>query len=244
MSKPQPLSACRAARVPTAGLESLAPLRAKGGVRVIAGDVAWVSWENDRPDVVSALLTVPGVELFEPREGRWFRPCNQLPAFDVPPAGESVALDRIIVPATLTPIDPDGREQRRVPLKLVRSEVAKPTSAIRCQVEALREWADSATASEIAAVKACRCGNVAWLLGKNLPAIAGAERFWGERVLIPLGYRAEPDWPESALREATGAGPDEVLVLAENGSEALPTDAFRPLTRAAIRHALRANGPA
>jgi MoxR-vWA-beta-propeller ternary system domain bpX2 len=244
MTKPQPLLACRAARVPADGLESLAPLRTKGGIRVVAGEVAWVTWENDRPDVIIALLAVPGAELFEPHDGRWFRPGDRLPAFDVPPAGESIALDRIVVPAALTTSDPDAREQRRVPLKLVRSEVVKPTSAIRCQVESLRAWADTATTADITAVKATRSGDVVWLLGNKLPAIPGAERFWGERVLIPLGYRAEPDWPESALREATGIGPDEVLVLTEGGSEALPADAFRPLTRAAIRHAFQANGPA
>src|SRR5262249_51892467 len=109
----------------------------------------------------------------------------------------------------------------------------------RCQIEFLRAWANSATTLEIAAVRGSRCGNVAWLLGKNLPAIAGAQRFWGERVLIPLGYRPDPDWPEPALREASGGGPDEILVLAESGSEAIPPDAFRPLTRAAIRRAFQ-----
>jgi hypothetical protein len=219
-------------------LESLAALRAKGGVRVIPGDAAWVTWEHDRPDVISAVLAVPGAELFEPREGRWFRPDDHLPAFDVPPTGELVALERVVVPAALTPTEPDGREHRRVPLTLVRSEVVKPTSAIRCRVDFLREWADSATTAEITGVKASRCGDVAWLLGKNFLAIAGAERFWGDRVLIPLGFRTEPDWPESALREATGVGPGEILVLTESGSEALPADAFRPLTRAAIRRLL------
>jgi len=48
----------------------------------------------------------------------------------------------------------------------------------------------------------------------------------------------EPDWLESAPREATGVGPDEVLVLTDCGSEAMETDAFCPLTRPAIRHAL------
>jgi len=244
MTKPQPLSACRAARVPAARLESLAALRVKGGVRVVAGEVAWVTWEHDRPDVVGALLAVPGAELFEPRDGRWFRPGDHLPAFEAPTAEESVALDRIVVPANLAPTDPDGRMQRCVPLKLVRSKGARPTTAIRCPVGVLSAWADSATTAEISQVRGCRCDNLAWFLGKNFPAIPGAERFWGERVLIPLGYRPEPDWPESALREAAGVGPDEILVIAESGNEALPVDAFRPLTRSAIRHALLANGPA
>jgi hypothetical protein len=65
------------------------------------------------------------------------------------------------------------------------------------------------------------------------------ERFWGDRVLVPLGFRAEPDWPEGALREAANVGPDELLVLTENATEAIPADAFGPLTRGAVRRVCR-----
>lgn len=57
-------------------------------------------------------------------------------------------------------------------------------------------------------------------------------------MLIPLGFRPEPDWPESALREAANVGPQETLVLFEDGAEVIPADVFRPLTRAAIRRSL------
>jgi len=71
-----------------------------------------------------------------------------------------------------------------------------------------------------------------------LPSIRDAERFWGDRVLIPLGFRSDPDWPESALREAAQVGRNEILILTENAAEAIPANAFRPLTRAAIRRCL------
>jgi hypothetical protein len=237
MNERHPLDACRAARVPATGLEALAPLRARGGVRVVRGDPVWVAWDGERPDVIAALLTVPGAELFESRDGRWFRPGAHLPAFNLPPAGEPVLLDRAILPAPIEPLEPADREPRRAPLRLVRCDVPRPTTVLRCPIAALRPWADTATSAEIAAVRAARNGDAAWLMGSKLPAIVGAERFWGDRVLIPLGFRADPDWPEAALREAAGVGPDETLVLAEQGSEAIPADAFKPLTRAAIRRA-------
>lgn len=237
MNSRHPLDACRAARLPAAGLAALAPLRPVGGVRVIAGDPAWVTWDGPRPDVVAAVLAVSGAELFEPRDGRWFRPGDRLPAFDVPPAGDAVALDRAVVPAPFAATEPDGRELKRVPLRLVRCDVPRPATAVRCSVSALQAWADVATTAEIAAVKAAQCGNVVWLLGEKLPALAGAERFWGDRVLVPLGLRAEPEWLEAALREAANVGPDELLVLTEAGTGALPTEAFRALTRGAIRRA-------
>lgn len=178
MTGAHPLKACRAARIPAPGLAALAPLRAKGGVRVITGDPVWVTWECDRDDVTNALIAVPGVEFFEPRDGQWFQPGARLPAFDVPPRGEAVALDRAIVPAPFVPLEPDGPGHGRIPLKLVWSEAPRPTSAIRCRIGDLRPWADSAPAAEIVAVKSARCGDVVWLVGARLPAIAGADRYW------------------------------------------------------------------
>lgn len=237
MTRSIPLDACRAARLPAAGLAALAHLRVTGGVRVVAGESAWIDWEGDRPDVIAAVVTVPGAELFEPRDGKWFVPGSHLPAFDVPPRGQTVPLDRAIVPAQFAPTEAGKRELRRVPLRLVRCETPRPTSAIHCSTVALQAWADTAPASEIAALKGARCGNRAWIIGQSLPAVASAERFWGEQVLIPLGWRAEPDWPEAALREATAVGPNEILILTADGAGAISDDAFQPLTRAAIRRA-------
>jgi hypothetical protein len=237
MSNRSPLDACRAARLSTSGLGILAHLRAKGGVRVIAGESAWVDWDGDRPDLIAAVQTVPGAELFEPRDGKWFAPGSRLPVFEVPPCGEAVPLDRAIVPAPIAPVDADSRESRRVLMRLVRCETPRPTSAIHCLIGALKVWADTAPATEIAAVNGARGGDRVWLRGKALPALPGAERFWGEQVLVPLGWRPEPDWPESALREAAAVGPSEILILTTDGAEAIPDDAFRPLTRAAIRRA-------
>ncbi len=225
------------ARIPKDGLSALAFLRIKGGVHVVVDDPAWVQWEGERPEVVAALLAVPGAEFFEPHDGQWSAVGSRLPAFDLPIAGEATPFDRVVVPAPFAPIEPEMSEPRRVPLRIVRSDIPRSTSAIRCSIVALQVWADSASAAEITALKAAHFGNEAWLLSKTLPAIAGALRFWGERVLIPLGWRTEPAWPESALREAAAAGPDEILVVIEDATEAIPTNAFRPLTRAAIRRA-------
>jgi hypothetical protein len=69
----------------------------------------------------------------------------------------------------------------------------------------------------------------------RLPAIEGGLRFWGGEVLIPLGYRAEPELADDALRQAVGAGPDDLLILDHDGAELIPREAFRRLSRASIR---------
>jgi hypothetical protein len=214
-------------------------LRAKGGVHVVVDETtAWITWDGDRRDVVDALLIVPEVEWFESRDGGWFGFGSRLPTFDVPPGGESIPLARALVPAAFAPAEAGAREPARVNLRLVRCELPHPTTALRCRVEALRSWADKATTAEITRVRAAWRGDVTWLIGHALPAIPGAERFSGARVLVPLGFRADPDWPESALREAASVSDQEILVLAGDWAEAIPAPAFRPLTRGALRRAM------
>ncbi|HEX3150711.1 MAG TPA: hypothetical protein VHR66_21715 [Gemmataceae bacterium] len=237
MNTRHPLDACRAALVPASGLALLASLRATGGISVLPGDPAWVTWESQRPDLIATVLSIPDAELFEPRDGRWHRPGERLPAFDLPQFGDAVHLDHAVVPAPFTGIKLSYHELGRVPLQLVRSDAPRATTAMRCSLATLQAWADGALSADITNMKAARNGNVCWLLGNKLPALAGAERFWGLHVLIPLGFRAEPDWPENALREAARVGPDELLVLTANTTEAIPSDVFRLLSRGAIRRA-------
>jgi hypothetical protein len=79
---------------------------------------------------------------------------------------------------------------------------------------------------------------MALLLGRGVPLLAGGERFWGTRALVPLGQRAEPTLPEAALCEALGVGADEILFLESAGVEVLPLRVFQPLTRAGVRLAV------
>jgi hypothetical protein len=111
-----------------------------------------------------------------------------------------------------------------------------------CHMSVLSRWADSALVTDLAAVRAARCHDRAMLIGERLPPIAG-ERFWGARVLVPVGFRPEPDLPPDILRAACSVATDKLLVLDATGVAAIPDAAFEPLTRAGIRLAGAANGP-
>ena len=76
------------------------------------------------------------------------------------------------------------------------------------------------------------------LLGGRLPAVPG-ERFWGDRVLVPAGFRPEPDLPPYVLRSACDVAENELLLLDLAGAAAIRDDAFEPLTRAGVRLANR-----
>ena len=57
-------------------------------------------------------------------------------------------------------------------------------------------------------------------------------------MLLPVGWRADPDLGDDALRIACDVADDELLLLDEAGPEAVPDAAFAPLTRAGVRLAL------
>jgi hypothetical protein len=125
-----------------------------------------------------------------------------------------------------------------ITLSLVHDHRPRHTTGLLCGLSELGRWADGATTARIVSIQAARAGDQVLLLGGKLPLLSGSERFWGERVLVPLGFRAEPALPERALLEAVGAGEDDLLLLGSQGAELVSRKAFQPLTRAGIRLAL------
>lgn len=243
MSATPHLDACRAARVPREGLAVLAPLRHMTNVRVVElGHEAWVSWEGEMPSVVSALLAVEGARFYRPSESGWQMLDQALPDFTVPRTQESLPLDRAVVPEPCVPITLANFRGKRIPISIVACDRPRPTAALRCHCAALMEWSDRAPTAEIEALSGAWSGTNVWLRGR-LPALLKAERFWGERVLAPLGFRAEPDWPDAALRQAALVDDDEILVLTAEEPEAISLAAFRKLTRASIRRLLQSLPP-
>ena len=232
------LEACRAARIPRGGLVALAALRRSADVHVTEfGDEAWIDWPGEMPSLVNALLAIEGARLYRKAKLGWIAIDRSLPDFAVPEMQESLALDRAIVPASFDAVAVPIFQGKRIPITLKANASPRPTSALRCHPNALQEWCDRATAAEIEAVSAACCGSSVWLRG-GLPALPNVERFWGERVLVPVGYRPEPDWPEAALRQAAIVDDDEILVLTPDGPEAIAVGAFRALSRASVRRLL------
>jgi hypothetical protein len=124
-------------------------------------------------------------------------------------------------------------------LRVVRGGVPRPATALACALDDLRRWGDAATTAELASVRAARSEGRAVLLGDRLPVVPGAVRYWGDDLLVPVGHRPDPDLPPAVLRDAVGAGGDELVLLDEGGADVIPRGAFAPLTRAGLRLALR-----
>jgi hypothetical protein len=221
-------------------LPLLAAVRCQSDVTVaLVGDRAWLHWPAGDEAVLRCVLPVPGVVLYEQREGQWYRHGRSLPAFEVPVDVSPRPLHAVLTPAPVAieaarpaPVAPS-------PLSLVREDRPRKTTALRCDLRRLAEWAEWAPTAVLARIQAARSGKQVLLLGPSLPPLPEAERYWGERVLVPLGYRVEPALPEAALVDALGILPEELLLFTEGGQEALSRSVLRPLTRGAVRLAVQ-----
>lgn len=223
------------ARIPADALPLLGRLRTYASVEVRPeGAHAWVRWDEAGFEILRALLPVERAEFFERADKLWHRCGHSLPAFNLPEEGFQ-PLASVLTPAAATLIAPDDETLPRVLLALKRCNQPRPSSAMLCGVNDLAAWADMATQAELNALQAAHSGELVLLLGERLPALTGAERFWGERLLCPLGWAPDPALPESALIEALQLAGNELALLRPGTLEIIPRDALRPLTRASAR---------
>jgi hypothetical protein len=226
------------ARLSPEYLGVLAELRCLPDVRVrVARDQAWVYWPGGDEQMVQRLLPVPGVVLFHQRGEAWYRFGHLLPTQEVP-AADGQPLSLAITPAPVSPQVPGEEPLSPVRLHLVPSEQVRPTTAMICALADLAAWAESVSGIRLASLEAVYRDGEVLLRGAKLPVFARGERFWGDDVLVPLGWRVEPDLPSSAVREALALD-DEIALVRADGFEVLPRDILQPLTRVSIRLAGR-----
>ena len=225
------------ARLPASSLKVLADLRREPGIMATPdGDHVWVRWEAGSEAVLRRLLPVPGVELYARRDALWYRPGAHLPTFTVPTDLEhgAIPLARAVTPRPIRAIGHQGAEPLPVRLGLARTATVRDATALRCALADLGRWAELAGTAELAVLEAARAGDELLIRGRPLPPIAG-RRYWGDRLLTPLGFRPEPSLPEPALRRALGVAEEEIVLLEADGFETIPCAALQPLSRARVR---------
>jgi hypothetical protein len=243
----------RCASIRAQDLPALADLRRHAEIRLkISQGRAWIYWEHESEEMrrilLRRILPLPGVQLFRQQGGNWYRLGDHLPTFDTPDDEfeESVPLHRLLLPATIVGCRPDVIREDRVLIRAARDERGRsqPAVALRCPLAALWEWVERATSAQLAGLQAAWTGGTqgrdadatVLVLGtaRALPLLSAGQRFWGNDLLIPLGSRAEPDLPEPALRLACGAGPDDLIVLDQEGFELIPRGVFQRIERAGV----------
>ena len=242
------------ARIRVEDLPVLAELRDRSEIRVsIAGDRAWIRWKPESAVMLDILikwiLPLPGVELFTERDGRWYRWGEHLPAFGVhvPDDLRGIPLERILLPKPVSAQRPESLRLERMRVGVVRDErcQSRSATAMCCRLSELCEWAEQSTSAQFAGLRAAWTeGSVhepgeaeVLVLGRHgvLPASRAGVRFWGTDVLVPLGFRTDPDLAEPALKSVVGAGPHDLVVLRPDGFEVIARAIFKPLSRAGVR---------
>jgi hypothetical protein len=246
VTTPLPTSDLRCVCVSAQALTHLAALRTHPDVRVLLQEErAWVYWPAQENDLLQHMLSLPGALLFSHREGLWYRLDQHLPVFEVPDDREARPLIHLLSPARVEPASPDPVRPTPLLLRLLPDEIPRPARALECSLETLVHWADSATTQQLQRLQGAWYTGVdgekrALLLGEQLPALPEERRYWGQAVLLPLGFRPEPDLGEAALREILALPPDSLALVHEEGHEILPRPR-QPLTRACVRLAMTAN---
>ncbi len=230
-----------AARLPASALAHLAAVRDRPGVRVdVLDELAWVTWTNHHAEVIACLLPAAGVEFYVRRGKEWFRFNSRVPTSDRPPDGAGRPLDAVLVPERLEARRPDTTPLRKLAVRIVRGGGLHPTTALMCTLVELLRWVETATTLDLTSLSAAHNGERVLLRGEKLPIIPGATRYWGSAVLIPLGFRTEPELSAGILRVVVGAQTGDVVVFDETAVAVIPDLAFAPLTRVGVRLAAEA----
>jgi MoxR-vWA-beta-propeller ternary system domain bpX2 len=244
----------RRASLPVEDLPVLARLRCQGEFRVLIKErVAWLSWEQESDGaldmVVRLILPLVGAGLYVERGGHWYRIGEHLPVFDVPRGdlADWVPIDRAIFPEPVEGVQAERDPEAPMPLRLVRDAVlpARLASGLRCSLSGLRFWAERATSAQLAALSGAWIGQgltegseaQVFLTGssESLPLLPEGVRYWGTDLLVPLGFRVEPNLAAAAIRRAIGARHDELAVIDQDGIELIPRTVLARLSRASIR---------
>jgi hypothetical protein len=198
----------------------------------------WLWWPAGDAEILSRVLPLPGVELYARRGGAWYRAGQRLPTALVPAEDGARPLQSELVPA---PVLPRVASCAAAPLRLalVRDTRPRRATALLCPLRELVARADAATNHQLEQLQAARRGENVLLRGERLPPFSGGSRWWGHRILVPLGFRPEPDLAEGILLDALGLNDGDVVLLTEAGAERIPQAAFGPVSRAGIRLAAR-----
>jgi hypothetical protein len=225
-----------AARIPFDQLPALAALRADPRLRIYrAGDRTWIRWPAELFEAIALLRPVPQVEFFEQRGPHWHRAGRRLASSEHPPSGDGESLSSLLRPSRFQPLTKKNHAVQPIPLSLRRGGPTRPATALSCTLNQLRAWAELATTMELQSLRATQCEAQALLLGAKLPAIPSATRFWGERLLLPLGYRLEQELPVAAVFSVMQAGADDLVFVTSEYTEIVPKEAFQTLSRAGVR---------
>ncbi len=241
-----PLDNVSCANIPRERLEALADLRHLPGILVAPiGDRAWIRWNPSLQSVLERILPIPDIQLFTHHKGFWYQPGRHLPDFNLPieTSPEQLPLASVLLPDKIEGIPEPTDLPAPLPITWVRDDEPRPATALTCSLAQLGQWAETSLSSQFDGLLGAHSGERVLILGADLPALPGAQRYWGERIFLPLGSRLNLRLSEPALCRALQISTDEFAIFAAHEFEIIPRTSLRPLSRASVRLALQGGEP-
>jgi MoxR-vWA-beta-propeller ternary system domain bpX2/FtsH ternary system domain X7 len=226
-----------AACIDRADCHELAGLRLFAGAECAAvGGIVWLRGSDSSEDLERALAKVPGLERFELLlSGRLKARHSRIPGGILPPASWR-PLKEMLVPV-LPSAALAGQTRQKLALTLRRSRQEQTPAALITNLAAWTEFASQAPSIRLERlVFAVAEDRQTLVLAEPLPALPGLRLTNQTGVLTPCGYAWSPTVEPAALRELFGLAPDDVAILAPDGThQVVRAEQFVRASRSAAR---------
>lgn len=222
---------------------ALADQEALGHVRAIPGlhvarraDQVWLRGILDEEEVDLRIRQLPAIHRYVlSADDQLFLPQGRTPVSYLPRMEWQTILQYL--PLELPLAAYAGQSDAKLPVCLVASGKEENAVALRCKVDHLKAWAESAAEVRIQCLRmvADLDGN-AWVMGHPLPAIPGISHWSCEGLLLPAGHQLEFPLLAPLIVSQNNPEKDALVVLQADGSwERIPLALFVVATRSGIR---------
>ena len=215
----------------------LGSLRRFPGLRVLVdGQSVWMRGESLDSVLDRRIRSIPDVEWFaiwpdhQLTQLEGTVPCGRLPVGNWQPLHEWLQLKLPRAGFAATP-------SARVTLKLVRSSSPSVANLLQTTWIVWKEFATSASQVRLSRLAfALSDDNRALVRGVPLPPIPGRRFVEVDGVVVPNGWRIEPNVGPLVVRQVLKLDENELALFSEDGSfERVPRSAFVQATRSAVR---------
>lgn len=230
-------------------LRSLSHLRAQSDLLAHhAEGRIWLRWPARLRSITQLIQALTDAKLLHPRAWGWCEGSSGF-AVETPDLTIFQPLAVVIHPQALP--EGDGAHRSNLPaaakveLSIIPSTQQHPASAVllpltrlyallRATPETLWKHLGVAWHKQQALVRT----SVGQALRLDVPP-QNSQRFWGERVLVPLGWQLSVDAAEPVTLRLIGAKANEIALVQHKGISLIPEACFAPASRAGLRLAIQ-----
>lgn len=250
-SDPQPPSVPDFARLPAAHLAALAEVRDRTGLQAaLEGEQVWVDLQGVSASTLGRLKPIPRIEFFLREQSGLLRKTGSRLAVDALPALQWQPLHELLS-IELPPPRFASTVRGRSPLRLVRDDRPRASSAILTTLGVLADYVDGAPAIRLSPLRfaAAEDGRVL-IVGQPVPPLEG-EHYWvsGE-IAVRSGWRLAPVCDPVVLQELVQLSAGDVALFRPVEAQAaedvgqftvriVAASDFVPVTRGAVRATMK-----